>query len=887
VAVRDARPPAPLARLVARASTPTTITLAWSPGRDNVAVTGYAVYSRGKRVGKPSSTSFTVRGLACGKSYRFAVAALDAAGNRSPRRVIRASTQPCSSSAPTAPDTTRPTTPGGLRVTKATPKLISVVWRPSQDAGGVAGYRLYRDGAQIATTTRTSATFGIFTCGTRHQIEVEAVDAAGNISARGRLAARTARCQAVKTSRPATRGLDARPPAPLARLVARASTPTTITLAWSPGRDNVAVTGYAVYSRGKRVGKPSSTSFTVRGLACGKSYRFAVAALDAAGNRSPRRVIRASTQPCSTSSPPPPSSQPSPSPSTPQPSSPSPSSSPGSDTTPPTRPGNLRVTGATQTAIAVAWDASSDDVGVTGYRLYRNGTGVSTTTATTASFGGLTCGLSYTFAVEALDAAGNRSQQAVITARTDACPAGGSSDTVPPSVPVGLIVTGVTGSSISLSWTASFDNVGVAGYDVLANGVKVGVAAVPNHTVLGLSCGTGYSLAVAAFDAAGNRSPQAQLSASTAACSAPPPPPPSTGGCTQTISSGLASAIQSAAAGSTICLNAGSYGSLSLSSVSKTSDVTVQPVSGANVIIGQLTLSRVDHLRFTGVGGSMRIGGLDLDGPDGSNWSHHLTFDHATWTSGATVRTRGSNQALLFDSNVFDNLPTALYEGRLSIRGYDNTAAVGVTISNSHFGGGCSDGVALVGGVNGVQIGPGNEFTGITQSGCDPVHADPIGCNWSSNALITGNYFHDNGSGSGGILCGDDDDVHTVTNNVFVCTCIYPWSVFAGGGDNWTIRHNTFAGDGSVRFEFFDGDTPSGNLVRDNVFTTADGISTDGSNYGTNDHNLNAGKPGTANITGTPIFVGGARPTTYSGYRLASGSPGKGAASDGTDMGIP
>ena len=80
----------------------------------------------------------------------------------------------------------------------------------------------------------------------------------------------------------------------------------------------------------------------------------------------------------------------------------------------------------------------------------------------------------------------------------------------------------------------------------------------------------------------------------------------------------------------------------------------------------------------------------------------------------------------------------------------------------------------------------------------------------------------------------------------------------------------------------------SGNLVRDNVFTSGGGVSWSpgGINWGTADHNLNAGVSGTGNISGTPVFVGGPHPTSYEGYALAAGSPGKGAASDGTDMGV-
>ena len=69
----------------------------------------------------------------------------------------------------------------------------------------------------------------------------------------------------------------------------------------------------------------------------------------------------------------------------------------------------------TQTAIGVRWDPSSDNVGVAGYRLYRNGTLVATTTGTTYSVGGLACGTSYAIGLAAIDAAGNESNRAEAT----------------------------------------------------------------------------------------------------------------------------------------------------------------------------------------------------------------------------------------------------------------------------------------------------------------------------------------------------------------------------------------------------------------------------------------------------------------------------------------
>jgi len=96
---------------------------------------------------------------------------------------------------------------------------------------------------------------------------------------------------------------------------------------------------------------------------------------------------------------------------------------------------------------------------------------------------------------------------------------GGSGDTTPPSVPTGLTVTGTTSSSVSLSWTASTDNVGVTGYDVYRGGTKIAtVTSGTSYTDTGLTAATAYSYTVDARDAAGNVSAaSAAVSATTAA----------------------------------------------------------------------------------------------------------------------------------------------------------------------------------------------------------------------------------------------------------------------------------------------------------------------------------------------------------------------------------
>src|SRR5205823_13030438 len=134
--------------------------------------------------------------------------------------------------------------------------------------------------------------------------------------------------------------------------------------------------------------------------------------------------------------------------------------------------------------------------------------------STSYTFSGLMCGTSYTLAVDAYDGAGNRSAKSSITASTAAC----TTDTQAPTAPTGVTKSGATTTSISLSWTASTDNVGVAGYGLYKNSASAGSATSTSYTFSALACGTSYTLAVDAYDAAGNRSPQSSITASTASC---------------------------------------------------------------------------------------------------------------------------------------------------------------------------------------------------------------------------------------------------------------------------------------------------------------------------------------------------------------------------------
>lgn len=97
--------------------------------------------------------------------------------------------------------------------------------------------------------------------------------------------------------------------------------------------------------------------------------------------------------------PPPPSPSPSP--------APSPSPSPSPDTQPPTAPTGLTATPTSSSSISLAWRAATDNVGVVAYRVLRNGAQVGTTSATSYTDSGLAPATTYSYAVTAVDAAGN------------------------------------------------------------------------------------------------------------------------------------------------------------------------------------------------------------------------------------------------------------------------------------------------------------------------------------------------------------------------------------------------------------------------------------------------------------------------------------------------
>ncbi|HZG75124.1 MAG TPA: fibronectin type III domain-containing protein [Paenibacillus sp.] len=197
------------------------------------------------------------------------------------------------------------------------------------------------------------------------------------------------------------------------------------------------------------------------------------------------------------------------------------SGTPPADTTAPQAPAGLTSAGHTATTVSLYWTAATDNVGVVGYDIYAGTTKLNARPVTSTNYVAynLTPATAYSFTVKAKDWAGNESAASgAVNVTTNAVP-----DLTPPSAPT-LSSTGFTESTVSLAWTASTDNVAVAGYDVYNGSTKANGSLITDtvFTVTGLTAATPYTFTVKAVDAAANESDASNAVTVTTATNVPP-----------------------------------------------------------------------------------------------------------------------------------------------------------------------------------------------------------------------------------------------------------------------------------------------------------------------------------------------------------------------------
>ncbi|MBI3043077.1 MAG: hypothetical protein HYY78_09655 [Betaproteobacteria bacterium] len=359
-------------------------------------------------------------------------------------------------------DTTAPSVPTGLVGTAVSASQINLSWNPSTDNVGVTGYYVYLNDVALATTTATSFAHTGLAAGATYNYRVSAYDAVPNHSAW---------TAPVSVTTPVP---DTQAPSVPTGLVGTVVSASQISLTWNPSTDNVGVAGYYVYLNDQPLATTTATLFSHTGLTAGATYNYRVSAYDAVPNHSAWTALVSATTPVP-------------------------------DTTAPSTPTGLSASGASTSQIDLSWAASTDNVGVTGYRVYRDGALLATLgSVTTYQDTGLAASTAYSYTVQAIDAAGNASaQSAPASATTQAAP-----DTTSPTVSVTSPASGATVSgTITVSASAS-DNVGVVGVQFKYNGVNLGsedTTAPYSVTADTTTVANGsYTLTAVARDAAGN-----------------------------------------------------------------------------------------------------------------------------------------------------------------------------------------------------------------------------------------------------------------------------------------------------------------------------------------------------------------------------------------------
>ncbi len=502
-AIPDTQAPTAPTGLTATAVSSAQINLSWTASTDDVGVTGYRVErcqgascSTYTEISTPTTTTYSNTGLTASTAYSYRVRATDASGK------LSAYSATASATTSSAADTNAPTVPTGLTATPTSSTQVNLSWTASTDNVGVTGYRIERcTGAscttytQIATSTTTSYSNTGLTASTTYRYRVRANDAAGNLSGYSSVVSA------------ATPVADTQAPTAPASLTATAASSTQINLSWTASTDNVGVTGYRIErcsgascTTFAQIATPTTTTYSDTALTASTSYSYRVRATDAAGNLSSYSSTASATTPAAP------------------------------DTQAPTAPAGLTASAASSSQVNLSWTASTDNVGVTGYRVERcSGAScttfaqIATPTTTTYSDTGLAATTSYSYRVRATDAAGNLSTySSTATATTPAAP-----DTQAPTAPTGLTASAASSTQINLSWSASTDNVGVSGYRVerctgasCTTFAQIGTPTVTSYSDTGLTGSTSYSYRVRANDAAGNLS--SYSSTASATTQAPP-----------------------------------------------------------------------------------------------------------------------------------------------------------------------------------------------------------------------------------------------------------------------------------------------------------------------------------------------------------------------------
>jgi len=513
----DTTPPSQVVGLSAGAASSSQINLGWTAATDNVGVTGYEVWrcqgtgcSTFSRVGTPSGTTFNDTGLSASTSYTYEVRATDAAGNFGAY-----STTVSSSTAGNAITFKQSKNNSPNNSSLAT---LSATFTSAQTAGDLNVVAIGWGSSTVGISSVTDTKGNIYTLAVG-PTTMSGLAATTTIYYAKNIAAAAAGANTVTVT------FNSAVPFPDIRMAEysgiNTSSPLDVTAAAS-GTSTLSDSGSATTTNANDL-LVGSNWFVLGTTSAGAGYtQREISGWD--GDILEDRIVSSvgaynATAAITTSS------------QWLMQMAAFKAASSGGDTTPPSQVAGLSASAISSSQINVSWTAATDNVGVTGYEIWRcQGAScsafslITTAAGTTYSDTGLSVSSSYTYKVRAQDAAGNTGAfSSTVSASTSA----GSGDTQAPTAPANLVIVATSSSEVDLSWQVSTDNVGVVNYVVercpgsaCSNFTPFGaVTAAPYYDTSTAASGS-YSYRVRAFDAAGNASAYSNIvSTSTPAAS--------------------------------------------------------------------------------------------------------------------------------------------------------------------------------------------------------------------------------------------------------------------------------------------------------------------------------------------------------------------------------
>ena len=475
VTLEDTEAPDAPTNVEASEITETSAKITWTASTDNVEVAGYNIYVDEAKINESlvTVTEYTLTDLKAGTEYKVVVESVDTSSNTQSSEAVTVKTV----------DTTKPSSPSEVAVGKITHNSAEVTWQESTDNVGVTGYNIYLNNKLVNTSpvTELRCELTALEAETEYQVKVEALDEAGNTSVSD------------PTSFTTKTAPDNEAPTAPGGVAVSSITDNSAVVSWTASTDNVGVAGYNIYLNGNKINALPVTElqFQLTGLAAETEYQVRIEAVDGAGNTSSSGSISFATEALQTS-----------------------------DNEAPTVPSGVAVSGITESTAVVSWTESTDNVGVAGYNIYLNDNKVNALPITELKFQltGLTAETEYQVKVEALDEAGNSSISNPVSFVTGVAP-----DREAPTKPDGITISDITHNSAVVMWNESTDNVGVVGYNIYLNDVKVNASpiteqqanisetnelttSVLRYELGGLEAATEYQVKIEAVDAVGNTS---------------------------------------------------------------------------------------------------------------------------------------------------------------------------------------------------------------------------------------------------------------------------------------------------------------------------------------------------------------------------------------------